>query len=96
MHLPLRIGSRVAANGTGADGVFAGLIDEVRLWKTARTQAQIQGAMHAEVPSTDPAWSNLQDYWPFDEGNGTMTADRSGGHPGTLVGGPSWVTTVPF
>ncbi|HEX8792883.1 MAG TPA: hypothetical protein VF765_18180 [Polyangiaceae bacterium] len=96
MHLPLRIGSRVAANGTGADGVFAGLIDEVRLWKTARTQAQIQGAMHAEVPSTDPAWSNLQDCWPFDEGNGTMTADRSGGHPDTLVGGPSWVTTVPF
>lgn len=96
MQLPLRIASRVAPNGTSPDGVFAGLIDEVRLWKIARTQAQIQAAMHAEIPSTDPAWSDLQDYWPFDEGSGTATADRSGAHPGTLVGGPSWVTTVPF
>ncbi len=96
MQLPLRIGSRLAPNGSSADGVFAGLIDEVRLWKVARTQAQILAAMNAEVPSTDPAWNELQDYWPFDEGSGTLTVDRSGTHPGTLVGGPSWVTTVPF
>lgn len=96
LQIPLRIGSRVAPNGTGADGVFTGLIDEVRLWDVARTQAQIQAAMGSEVVPSDPVWSDLRDYWPFDEGSGTTTADRSGTHPGTLVSGPAWVKLAPF
>ncbi|MCZ6788601.1 MAG: chitobiase/beta-hexosaminidase C-terminal domain-containing protein, partial [Chloroflexi bacterium] len=34
-------------------------------------------------------------YWPFDDGSGSTTVDRSGnGHTGTLVNGPIWVTGV--
>lgn len=95
-QLPLRVGSRVGPNGASADGVFAGLVDEVRLWEVARTQAQIQAAMGGEIAPNDPAWSDLQDYWPFDEGSGTTTADRSGAHPGTLVSGPAWTKMAPF
>jgi len=95
-QLPLRIGSRVAPNGASADGVFAGLVDEVRLWDVARTPAQIQAAMGDEIAPNDPAWSDLQDYWPFDEGSGTTTADRSGAHPGTLVSGLVWTKIAPF
>lgn len=96
LQLPLRIGSRVAPNGTGSDGVFSGLVDEVRLWSAPRTAAQIQASMGGEIPPNDPAWSTLQDYWPFDEGSGTTTVDRRGKYPGTLMLGPSWVKDAPF
>ena len=48
-----------------------------------------------------PAWSALaipEDlvlYWPFDEGQGTVTRDRSGnGNDGTIEGGALWVPGV--
>jgi len=37
--------------------------------------------------------SNLVAHWPFDEGNGTTTADISGNdHTATLINGPVWTT----
>jgi hypothetical protein len=40
--------------------------------------------------------AGLVGYWPFDEGTGTTTADRSGkGSPGTLMNSPVWSTSVP-
>jgi len=38
----------------------------------------------------------VQAYWPFEEGNGTSTADATGnGFDGALMNGPSFTTTIP-
>jgi hypothetical protein len=95
-HNPFRIGSRVGQDGVSGNGFFRGLIDEVRLWHVARTPAQITGDLRREIAKTDGDWSQLTDYWPFDEGQGTTTADRAGPYPGTLASGPTWVTQTAF
>ncbi len=61
---------------------FSGDIDDVRIYNTALTAAQISlvgvGALG---------------YWAFDEGSGTTTADATGdGFTGTLTNGAQWTT----
>jgi hypothetical protein len=81
----------------GADGIdqdsFGGCIAEVRVWKTARTAAEIKSNMNMSLTGSEPG---LQGYWRFDEGSGSTTADSSGhGFSGTLIGGISWTTNTP-
>lgn len=72
---------------------FNGLIDEVRIWNTPHTQAQIQSTMFQELPG---AASNLVGYWRFNEGSGQTVADSSGtGNDGTLGLTPNDPTWVP-
>ena len=75
----------------GNNGVnfFKGRLDEFRIWKVARTQAEIQAHMNHPLLGTEP---NLVAYWPFDElAPGTTTEDRTGlGNTGTLTDGPVW------
>src|SRR5208282_2285818 len=83
---------------TGAGDYMVGLIDEVRVWDVARTQAQIQANMNCELAGTEPG---LDGYWRFDEGTGTTTADSSGhGFTGSLIWQdlyPIWVpSTAPI
>ena len=80
------IGSALNTGG-GAVGAFGGTIDEVRIWNTARSQAQIQASMNTE--QTSPT-ANLVGRWGLDEGTGSAIADSSGsGFNGTTVGGPT-------
>jgi uncharacterized membrane protein len=44
---------------------FAGQLDEVRLWSTARTEAQIRSNMNGPIAGTT---TGLLGYWQFDEG----------------------------
>lgn len=72
---------------------FDGALDDVRLWSTARTAAQIREFMRTPLAGTD---AGLAGYWTFEEGAGVLTADRrSSGHGnnGILVnaGGNEWV-----
>jgi len=61
---------------------FKGLIDEVRIWKTSRTQAEIQSTMNQPLAGNE---TGLVGYWPFNEGSGTSANDRSGhGNVGIL------------
>ena len=82
---------------TGFPGLeyFAGEIDEVRIWNTARTQAEIGFNYYRRLTGSEPG---LMGYWRFDEGTGTTTADASGhGFTATLVNGPAWVgSTAPI
>ncbi len=76
---PVRIGQ----SGTCPDGQrFAGLIDEVRIWNVARTQAEISANMNRTI---DPNSPGLVGYWRFDEGLGDQTVlDKSAhGNDGT-------------
>lgn len=87
---PVDIGRNGAATGYGN---FQGLLDDVRIWNTVRTPAQISASYHAEFTS---AQSGLVANWKFDEGTGTTAADTAGGSPqnATLNGGATWSTDV--
>ncbi len=88
-----RIGARVASNGTGIDGGFDGVIDDVRMWGIARTAAEIAATRSAPPPLSTPG---LVAYFRLDEGAGTTTTDAKGALVGTLVGPPAWVTSTAF
>jgi predicted outer membrane repeat protein len=45
-----------------------GLLDEFRIWKTARTQAEIQANMYSELSGSD---ANLMLYYKFNQGTGS-------------------------
>jgi hypothetical protein len=85
----------IGSGGGGFSNFFQGGIDEVRLWNTARTQAQIQASMYMTLTGNEPG---LRGYWRLDEGSGVITADsapQSGNSTGTLVNGPVWVANQP-
>ena len=82
---------------SGFPGVeyFVGEIDEVRVWNTVRSQAEIGFNYYRRLTGSEPG---LMGYWRFDEGAGMTTADISGhGFTATLVNGPAWVpSTAPI
>jgi hypothetical protein len=60
------------------DGIanhYQGLIDELRIWTVARTQAETQNDMTSGGPKTDP---DLVAYYSFNESIGQRVYDRSG------------------
>ena len=84
---PLKIGER----GNGGTP-FNGQIDEVRLWSTTRSAAQINANKGVCIPALTP---NLIGYWKLDEAAGVLAADSSGnGNNGALINAPTHVTTV--
>lgn len=59
--------------GTEAPAFFNGNIDEVRIWNTARSQAQVQSGMNIELLGNE---SGLVAYYDFN--NGTASASNTG------------------
>ncbi|MBM3235529.1 LamG domain-containing protein [Candidatus Poribacteria bacterium] len=55
---------------------FAGQIDEVRIWRIARSQEEIQATMHATLSGKEPG---LVGYWRFDDA-GKIATDSSKNH----------------
>jgi fibronectin type 3 domain-containing protein len=77
-----------AMNSTGvAAGFFQGTLDEARIWNVARTSAQIQATMSAEVTSA----AGLLGRWGMNEGSGTVVGNSAGSVNGTATNGPQWV-----
>jgi hypothetical protein len=73
--------------------MFAGLIDEIRIWNIARTPAQIAASYTTGVEPTSPG---LVAYYTFDEGSGSSVQDRTGhGLTGAINGDTAWVPIVP-
>ncbi|MFN8587244.1 MAG: LamG-like jellyroll fold domain-containing protein [Candidatus Eisenbacteria bacterium] len=86
------LGSALTSAGTAA-GFFNGVLDEARIWNTARSQAQLQAAMSTEVTSG----TGLLGRWGLNEGAGTSAANSVAGAPaGTLTNGPTWTTGYLF
>jgi hypothetical protein len=54
------------------DGSFAGEMDEVRVWNTARSEAEIQANRDRRLAGDEPG---LVAYWNFDEGEGQVVSD---------------------
>lgn len=87
----VNIGSRWRASMTD---YFGGKIDEVRVWNTARTQAEIKANMFNHTLSNSA--SGLVAYYRFNEGSGSSTANsctNTSGVDGTLNNSPSWVSS---
>ncbi len=87
------IGPRQSFGNSNGDGTLDGQIDETRIWRNvALSQTEIRDWMCKKITSAHPAYANLFAYYRLDEGSGTSTY-RVGGHPGTLVNSPTWVTS---
>ncbi len=82
---------------TNDKSYFDGVIDEVRLWNTERSQGQIS---YNRTRSVDPSSAGLVGYWDMEEGSGITTADKTGhGLTGQFFGsgspvGPTWVGNI--
>jgi PKD repeat protein len=67
--IPLYIGNRYDLNR-----LFAGLIDEVRIWDTVRSVTEINEDLFTSLSGSE---DNLVGYWNFNEGTGTTAEDVS-------------------
>jgi Concanavalin A-like lectin/glucanases superfamily len=74
---------------------FNGILDDVRIWNKARTEAEIQADLAHPLTGSE---SNLVAYWNFNEGAGETAHDRTtNARDGTLVAGPFWTaSTAPW
>jgi predicted outer membrane repeat protein len=78
------------------DRTFIGKIDEVRLWKVARTVQQIRENMYLTIPEND---SGLVSYWQFNAASGKWVADLVGVNRGEIYHATDniWVnSTIPY
>ena len=66
--------------------LFAGGIDEVKVWSTARSQSEIQSGMHSKISSSA---SGLISYWDFNGAASSTIYDRKGTLNMTAYGTPS-------
>ena len=82
-----------ALDSAGApQGWFDGVVDEVRIWSVARTDAEINAGMTAAIPSAP----GLAGRWALDEGLGSVALDSSGGASHGAITAGAWVRGSPF
>ncbi len=79
-------------SNTNGKRAFDGQMDEVRVWNTARTEAEIKANMYKEI-ATPP--TELKAYYKMNDGGGTSLADNSGNNNTGTILGSSWVESFP-
>lgn len=67
---------------------YSGLIDEVRVWNVARTQAELRQYDSTELVGND---SGLVGYWKLNEGSGTITQDGTANDKDGTLYNVTWV-----
>lgn len=78
----------IAKSQWDSDGYFHGQLAEVRVWKTPRSEAEIQRAMNQRLSGKEPG---LVVYLPLDDGTGTTAHDLSPSGLHGTVNGANWV-----
>lgn len=98
---PTAIGAVFQDDGLVVAQNWSGLVDEVRIWKTKRSAAQIAAEMGRSLNAT-PA-SDLVASFRFEEGAGdaatggpTVPTGRLGSATGADTADPAWSTDTPF
>ncbi len=87
---PLYIGSSPSGTPAFADGI----IDELRVWSTARSEAEINSGMFGSFTGTE---TGLLAQYSFDEAARLTTNALPGNASANLVQGPAWVvSSVPM
>jgi len=86
---PLNSPATVTIGGNTLDSrYYKGLIDEVRAWRVARTQAEIQATMFSRLVGNE---GDLAGYWRLDTGSGNQAVDSTANaNHGALLNGPAW------
>lgn len=69
---------------------FTGKMYDVRLWKIARTQEEIQQTMDTRLNGDEPG---LVAAWNMDEGTGTTLNDLTNTNPASMGSGVKWLST---
>ncbi|GAA4384230.1 hypothetical protein GCM10023186_26200 [Hymenobacter koreensis] len=87
---PGRTGTELGIGFNSGDTGWQGYIDEVMVWSTARTAAQIQSDRNTAPPSNSPG---LMAYFKFDEGSGQTVANQVASGPIGLLGTTNAVET---
>ncbi|MDZ8078118.1 MAG: LamG-like jellyroll fold domain-containing protein [Nostoc sp. DcaGUA01] len=73
---------------------FQGKITEVRIWKVARTQQEIQNNLYQRLGGNEPG---LVGYWPLNEGSNNIAHDgTTNANHGTINGAKWEQSQVPF
>jgi hypothetical protein len=68
---------------------LAGRLDEVRIWQRALSEAEINNWLNRPGEVFDEAA-----YWPFDDGPGPQSADRSRRGHTLRLNGPAWIAST--
>ncbi|PJK27374.1 beta strand repeat-containing protein, partial [Minwuia thermotolerans] len=77
-------GSGLGIGFNQGDNPFQGLIDEVRVWSVARSQAEVDGARDQVLTGNE---AGLEGYWNFDDSDGSTFADlTANGNNGVIQG----------
>ncbi|MEU3064605.1 LamG domain-containing protein [Streptomyces subrutilus] len=80
-----------ATAGEASGAVLTGVLDEVRIWRRARTAEQIAADFGFRLVGDEPG---LAAYYRFDEGTGSTASDQSAGAlDATVRGTTAWVTS---
>jgi hypothetical protein len=83
------IGSTLNTSTSIRQGFFNGRIDEVRIWNTVRTDAEIAANYNSELTTG----TGLIGRWGFNEGYGDLAINSiSGGTNGDLLNSPLWIS----
>jgi streptogramin lyase len=89
----LRTNNFLGKSSYAGDGYAAAAFDDIRLWRGARTQAQIQANMNTRLAGNE---SGLLAYWRCDQTSGATLSNSTSVGPaynGTLLGGASWTNS---
>jgi hypothetical protein len=82
------------AYSVGGTRLFKGQIDEVRVWETSLSKAEIRDWMCRKVTASHPQYKKLAGYWKLDESSGVTAYDKSANaNNATLTNGPIWVSS---
>ena len=76
-----------ARTGANAWEYFEGVIDEVRVWNTTRSQTDIRNTMCKKVTSADSGFANLMGYWRFDDETNSVNCPdyTANNNDGTMI-----------
>ncbi len=89
--------SYVLGNRGAADRGWSGMLDDLRVYDTALTGAQIQTVMSTPVePIPTGPGTQASIAYNFDEGAGTTVTDVSGNNRNGATAGTTWTTTGKF
>ncbi|MCB9283647.1 MAG: T9SS type A sorting domain-containing protein [Lewinellaceae bacterium] len=88
---PINIKNFKLGSAVSGSPNYYGSIHDLCVWNKALDSATIQDWMNQPVTPLHPYYSNLQVYYPFDEGAGTIAHDAGpNGYDGTIEGFPAW------